>query len=75
MTVVAFYALHAVDGRAPLRKSVAFEPPAWISRAEHRGRATYWLCKSAAVDIELLDPLDDVTTIRTTRPYRVQQIA
>jgi hypothetical protein len=63
VTVQAFYFAHVDDGRAPLRKS-RFEPPSWIVRASFRGRATYWLCHREHFEIELLDPLADVSTLR-----------
>lgn len=64
VTVADFYAAHAVDGRACLRGSASHEPPTWIARAQFHGRSTYWLCKRDAFEIELLDPLQDVKTIR-----------
>lgn len=63
MTVHAFYLAHVEDGRAPLRKS-RFEAPSWIARASFRGRATYWLCHREHFEIELLDPLAEVSTLR-----------
>lgn len=69
MTVVAFYASRAIEGRATLGSSTAHEPPTWISRASAYGRTTYWLCRRDADPIELLDPLADVATLRS-KPTR-----
>lgn len=70
MTVIDWYGAHAIDGRAPLRVSGSHEPPTWISRAQYRGRSTYWLCRRDAFEIELLDPLQDVKTINADRLHR-----
>lgn len=54
MTVIDFYAAHALDGRAMLQNGM------WIVRARNHYSSTLWLCHADAMEIELLDPLMDV---------------
>jgi len=65
VTVAEYYAVAAVDGRAPLGE----QRTTWISRARSHGRVTYWLCRRDDVGIEVIDPTEDIERLRIA-PYR-----
>lgn len=67
MSIAAFYAAHVEDGRAVVRPGSVYESMAWIVRATHQHRATYWLCSASADNIRLLDPTADVARLLRRR--------
>lgn len=74
MTVQAFYAERAIEGRAPLKRDrVDYEPTAWISRASRRGAVSYWLCRRDDFEIEEVEPGEDVSRLRV-QPYRQRTV-
>ena len=66
MSVAEYYAQRAIEGRAVLGGSTAYEPPTWISRATAHGQVSYWLCRRDEFAIEQLEADRDVDTIRST---------